>query len=148
MEALIDSFYFAFLECPNLKLKRPSWLQKPSPMVLFGIYLLYHFLITSGIIHDIINEPPSIGTTVDERGNSRPLAFMQRVNGQYIMEGLAGGFMFTLCAAGFVIMDQTHDPLMPKLNRLILIGVGFLSIVIGFSCNRLFLKMKLPTYLR
>lgn len=37
------------------------------------------------------------GQTTDERGNAKPVAIMQyRVNGQYIMEGLAASFMFSL----------------------------------------------------
>ena len=29
-----------------------------------------------------------------------------RVNGQYIMEGLASSFMFTLGGLGFIVLDQ------------------------------------------
>ena len=45
--------------------------------------LLSYFLVTGGIIYDVIVEPPSMGSTTDERGHSRPVAFMQyRINGQ------------------------------------------------------------------
>lgn len=37
-----------------------------------------------------------------------------RVNGQYIMEGLASSFLFMMGGLGFVILDQTNKPLMPK----------------------------------
>jgi len=149
MDALVDALYFSFLDAPNLKLKRPSWIKKPSPMVVFGLILGSYFLVTGGIIYDVIVEPPSVGSTTDERGNSRPVAFMPyRVNGQYIMEGLAASFMFTLGGLGFVILDQTHNPLMPKLNRIMLIGAGFASILIAFLCCRIFMKMKLPGYLQ
>jgi hypothetical protein len=44
--------------------------------------------VTGGLIYDVIVEPPSMGSTTDEHGHSRPVAFMQyRINGQYIMEG-------------------------------------------------------------
>jgi hypothetical protein len=50
-----------------------------------------------------------MGSTTDEQGHSRPVAFMQyRINGQYIMEGLASSFMFTLGGLGFIVLDQTH----------------------------------------
>ena len=50
--------------------------------MLFMVLLSY-FLVTGGIIYDVIVEPPSIGSTTDERGHSRPVAFMQyRINGQ------------------------------------------------------------------
>lgn len=102
----------------------------------------------SGIIYDVIVEPPSIGQTVDEHGHSRPVAFMPyRVNGQYIMEGLAASFMFTLGSLGFVILDKTHDPFMPRLNRILLLSIGFLCIIIPFFTSWIFMRMKLPGYL-
>ena len=36
-----------------------------------------------------------------------------RVNGQYIMEGLASSFLFTMGGLGFVILDQTNKPTTP-----------------------------------
>ena len=100
---------------------------------------------TPGIIYDVIVEPPSIGTTVDEHGHSRPVAFMPyRVNGQYIMEGLAASFLFTIGSLGFVVLDKTHDPLLPRLNRILLISIGFLCILVSFFTTWIFMRMKLP----
>lgn len=67
-----------------------------------------------------------------------------RVNGQYIMEGLASSFLFTLGGLGFIILDQTHAPSTPKLNRLLLISVGFICIVVSFIACWIFMRMKLP----
>ena len=67
-----------------------------------------------------------------------------RVNGQYIMEGLAASFLFTIGSLGFVILDKTHDPLMPRLNRILLISIGFLCILISFFTTWIFMRMKLP----
>merc|ERR1712083_1007174 len=97
---------------------------------IFAFVLLTYFLVTGGIIYDVIVEPPSVGSTTDEHGHTRPVAFMPyRVNGQYIMEGLASSFMFTL-GAGFIILDQTHSSNTPKLNRLMLQFVGFGALII------------------
>ncbi|XP_029670658.1 putative oligosaccharyltransferase complex subunit CG9662 [Formica exsecta] len=102
-----------------------------------------------GIIYDVIVEPPSVGSTTDEHGHTRPVAFMPyRVNGQYIMEGLASSFLFTMGGLGFIILDQTHGPSTPKLNRVLLICVGFLSILVSFVACWIFMKMKLPGYLQ
>lgn len=93
----------------------------------------------------MIVEPPSVGSAVDENGHSRPVAFMPyRVNGQYIMEGLASSFLFTMGGLGFIVLDQTHNPSTPKLNRILLISVGFLSIIISFVTCWIFMRMKLP----
>ncbi|XP_076455026.1 oligosaccharyltransferase complex subunit ostc-B-like [Babylonia areolata] len=147
METLY-SIPFAVFELPNLKLKKPSWFKQPSAMVVFAFILLSYFLVTGGIIYDVINEPPSIGSTTDEKGNSKPVAFMPyRVNGQYIMEGLASSFMFTLGGLGFIVLDQVNKPLMPRLNRILLMCVGFACVLIAFFMCRVFMRIKLPGYL-
>lgn len=148
MEAIIKAVYFSLLDCPNLRLKKPTWIHAPSAMVVFGCILASYFLVTGGVIYDVIVEPPSIGSTTDERGNSKPVAFMPyRVNGQYIMEGLAASFMFTLGGLGFIILDQSNAPLMPKLNRTLMIGMGFVCVLVSFFACRVFMRMKLPGYM-
>ena len=105
--------------------------------------------VSGGIIYDVIVEPPSVGSTTDEHGHTRPVAFMPyRVNGQYIMEGLASSFMFSLGGAGMIILDQTHNPSTPKLNRMMLQFVGFAAMVISFGCCWVFMRMKLPGYMQ
>ncbi|XP_027047095.1 oligosaccharyltransferase complex subunit ostc-B-like, partial [Pocillopora damicornis] len=102
MEALYG-IPFHILEVPNLKLKKPGWVKPPSAMVVFAFVLLSYFLVTGGIIYDVIVEPPSVGSTTDEFGHSKPVAFMPyRVNGQYIMEGLASSFLFSMGGLGFI----------------------------------------------
>ena len=73
------------------------------------------------------------------------VAFMQyRVNGQYIMEGLASSFLFTLGGLGFVILDQTNKPTTPRLNRILLLSIAFVCILVSFFMCRVFMRMKLP----
>ena len=40
-----------------------------------------------------------------------------RVNGQYIMEGLASSFLFTIGGLGFILLDKSNAPNIPKLHR-------------------------------
>ena len=92
----------------------------------------------------MIIEPPAIGSTVDEHGHSRPVAFMPyRVNGQYIMEGLASSLFFTLGSLGFVILDKTTSPT-TRLNRMFLVSIGFALIIVSFFTTWIFMRMKLP----
>lgn len=75
-----------------------------------------------------------------------------RVNGQYIMEGLASSFLFTLGGLGFIIMDQTSSspPTASgkmKLNQILLLAMGFILILVSFFTTWIFMKMKLPGYL-
>ncbi len=85
---LLLSPIFSVLTVPELKLKKPSWIRQPTANEMLFLVLVSYFLVTGGIIYDVIVEPPSMGSTTDEHGHSRPVAFMQyRINGQYIMEG-------------------------------------------------------------
>ncbi|KAL3283254.1 hypothetical protein HHI36_006402 [Cryptolaemus montrouzieri] len=140
---------YCVLEVPNIKIKKPSWLHQPSSTTVFAIVLLSYFLVTGGIIYDVIVEPPSVGSTTDEHGHSRPVAFMPyRVNGQYIMEGLASSFLFSMGGLGFIVLDHIHSPLTPKLNRLLITAVGFICVLISFFTTWIFMRMKLPGYLQ
>uniref|UniRef100_W5MZI5 Oligosaccharyltransferase complex subunit n=1 Tax=Lepisosteus oculatus TaxID=7918 RepID=W5MZI5_LEPOC len=190
---------FTVLECPNIKLKKPSWLHMPSAMTVYALVIVSYFLITggkrqfklvknewkmyfilllkrsrevtlfsaflekalqcsqhracvnlesTGIIYDVIVEPPSVGSMTDEHGHQRPVAFLAyRVNGQYIMEGLASSFLFTMGGLGFIILDRSNAPNIPKLNRFLLLFIGFVSVLLSFFMARVFMRMKLPGYL-
>ena len=43
-------------------------------MNLLFLFVLMYPLFFAGIIYDVIVEPPSIGSTTDERGNSKPVS--------------------------------------------------------------------------
>uniref|UniRef100_A0AAA9RRI0 Oligosaccharyltransferase complex subunit n=1 Tax=Bos taurus TaxID=9913 RepID=A0AAA9RRI0_BOVIN len=104
--------------------------------------------VLEGIIYDVIVEPPSVGSVTDEHGHQRPVAFLAyRVNGQYIMEGLASSFLFTMGGLGFIILDRSNAPNIPKLNRFLLLFIGFVCVLLSFFMARVFMRMKLPGYL-
>ncbi|EDO26894.1 predicted protein, partial [Nematostella vectensis] len=104
-----------------------------------------YFYFILGIIYDVIVEPPSVGSTTDEHGHSKPVAFMPyRVNGQYIMEGLASSFLFSMGGVGFIILDKSNSVGMSKLNRFLLLFIGFVCVLVSFFTCRVFMRMKLP----
>ena len=94
---------------------------------------------------DFILYAPIHTPTADEFGNPRPVAFMQyRVNGQYIMEGLASSFLFTMGGLGFIILDRSNAVGLTKLNRTMLFSSGFFFVIVAFMAVRIFMTMKLP----
>ena len=144
METLY-SIPYALLEVPNLKLKKPGFVRTPSAMFVFACILLSYFLVTGGIIYDVIVEPPSVGTTTDDQGHQKPVAFMQyRVNGQYIMEGLASSFLFALGGFSFIILERSNAQGTTKLNRILLMCFGFAGVLVAYFTCRVFMTMKLP----
>lgn len=67
-----------------------------------------------------------------------------RVNGQYIMEGLASSFLFSMGGLGFIILDKSNAVGMSKLNRFLLLFLGFVCVLVSFFTCRVFMRMKLP----
>eukprot|EP00274_Cyanoptyche_gloeocystis_P000392 CAMPEP_0196665086 /NCGR_PEP_ID=MMETSP1086-20130531/59608_1 /TAXON_ID=77921 /ORGANISM="Cyanoptyche gloeocystis , Strain SAG4.97" /LENGTH=98 /DNA_ID=CAMNT_0042001679 /DNA_START=231 /DNA_END=527 /DNA_ORIENTATION=+ len=94
-------------------------------------------------------EPPSLGSSQDPHtGVVKPVAFLQyRVNGQYIIEGLSAGFLFSLGGLGFILLDFSNDKLTSQRNRYLLILSGVLCIAIAYNLCLLFLRIKIPGYL-
>jgi len=140
---------FKFLRVPNLKLKTPK-IQHPSAMTVFGILFASYFLVISGIIYDIIVEPPSIWSHQDEvTGSIKPVAFLAyRVNGQYIIEGLSAGLLFCIGGAGFILLDRANQKFTSERNRLLLLLSGILIVVVAYNISIVFLRVKVPGYLR
>jgi hypothetical protein len=91
-----------------------------------------YFFVTAGIAYDIINEPPAFGAEQDPvTGQYRPVAFMPyRINGQYIMEGITGGMMYSLGGLGLILLDVAHRRGIEAKYRRLLLGWcgGFLVV--------------------
>ncbi|KAJ9141285.1 hypothetical protein P3X46_031834 [Hevea brasiliensis] len=140
---------FSVLRPPRLRLKLPN-LTLPSPMTVFALVLLTYFMVVSGIVYDVIVEPPGIGSTQDPAtGSVRPVVFLPgRVNGQYIIEGLSSGFMFVLGGIGIVLMDLALDKNRAKTVKVSYASAGISSLIIAYVMSMLFIRIKIPAYLR
>ncbi|ERN07447.1 hypothetical protein AMTRI_Chr12g275290 [Amborella trichopoda] len=146
---LLKILPFSFLRVPKLRLKLPS-LSLPSSMTVFSLVLLTYFLVISGFVYDVIVEPPGIGSTQDRAtGAVKPVVFMSgRVNGQYIIEGLSSGFMFVLGGVGIILMDLALDKNKARSVRVSFAATGITSVLIAYVMSMLFIRIKIPGYLR
>ncbi|GMH17938.1 hypothetical protein Nepgr_019779 [Nepenthes gracilis] len=124
---------YSVLRLPRLRLKLPT-LTLPSAMTVYALVLLTYFIVVSGIVYDIIVEPPGIGSSQDPAtGAVRPIVFLPgRVNGQYIIEGLSSGFMFVLGGIGIVLMDLAFDRNRAKSVRISYASAGISSVIIAY----------------
>ncbi|KAL1816245.1 hypothetical protein DCAR_0520621 [Daucus carota subsp. sativus] len=140
---------YSILRPPRLRLKLPSF-SLPSAMTVYSLILLTYFMVVSGIVYDVIVEPPGIGSTQDRAtGAVKPVVFMSgRVNGQYIIEGLSSGFMFVLGGIGIVLMDLALDKNRAKSVKVSFASAGICFVVIGYVMSMLFIRIKIPGYLR
>ncbi|KAL5998545.1 hypothetical protein ACLOJK_009488 [Asimina triloba] len=140
---------FSLLRPPRLRLKLPT-LTLPSRVAVFSLLLLTYFLVVSGFVYDVIVEPPGIGSTQDRAtGAVRPVVFLPgRVNAQYIIEGLSSGFMFLLGGLGIILLDLALDRNRARSVRISFASTGISSIVISYIMSMLFIRIKIPAYLR
>lgn len=140
---------YSVLRPPRLRLKLPSF-SLPSAMTVYALILLTYFLVVSGIVYDVIVEPPGIGSTQDRlTGSVRPVVFLPgRVNGQYIIEGLSSGFMFVLGGIGIMLLDLALDRNRAKSVKVSFASAGIAFVVISYVMSMLFIRIKIPAYLR
>ncbi|XP_011020088.1 PREDICTED: putative oligosaccharyltransferase complex subunit CG9662 [Populus euphratica] len=145
---LLNFIPYSVLRPPRLRLKLPTF-TLPSPMTVFSLVLFTYFMVVSGIVYDVIVEPPGIGSTQDPyTGSVKPLVFMPgRVNGQYIIEGLSSGFMFVVGGIGIILMDLALDKNRAKSVKVSYATAGFSSVVIAYVMSMLFIRIKIPAYL-
>lgn len=140
---------FSFLRAPRIRLKVPTSISLPSPMTVFSLILLTYFAVVSGIVYDVIVEPPGIGSVQDPITHAvKPVVFLPgRVNGQYIIEGLSSGFMFVLGGLGIIFMDLALDRSRAHSVRVSLASFGIAAVVISYVMSMLFIRIKIPGYL-
>ncbi|OIT29136.1 PREDICTED: putative oligosaccharyltransferase complex subunit CG9662 [Nicotiana attenuata] len=140
---------FSFLRPPKLRLKIPT-VTLPSAMTVYSLILLTYFMVVSGIVYDVIVEPPGIGSTQDRfTGAVKPVVFLPgRVNGQYIIEGLSSGFMFVLGGVGIVMLDLATDKNRDKSVKVSFASAGVVFVVMAYVMSMLFIRIKIPAYLR
>lgn len=152
---IIDSFLvsrlgfpFGVLRCPNLKIRMFNLSWRPNNKVVFLLAFASYFMVLSGLIYDVIVEPPSIGSTRDPNtGAVKPVAFLQyRVNGQYIIEGLSAGFFFAVGGGGFILIDLSNDSKTKKGTRYIMLIAGILCVFVSYMLCQLFIRMKIPVH--
>lgn len=150
-----DPFYhavalpFTVLRVPRLRLKIPT-VSLPSLTTVFVGLLFSYFLVVSGFLYDVITSPPGIGGRHDPAtGAVIPEVFMAgRLNGQYIIEGLSSGFMFLMGGIGLIMLDYGCDKTRSRNTRTTFMVVGTSLVVLAYSMTMLFLRIKVPGYLR
>ncbi|KAJ6824933.1 putative oligosaccharyltransferase complex subunit ostc [Iris pallida] len=146
---LLSVLPFSFLRPPKTRLKLPSSLPLPSATTILSLLLLTYLAVVSGLVYDVIVEPPGIGSTQDPRtGTVRPVVFLPgRVNGQYIIEGLSSGFMFLVGGVGIILLDLALDRNRERSVRISFAAFGISSVVISYIMAMLFIRIKIPSYL-
>ncbi|GLC37813.1 hypothetical protein PLESTB_001479300 [Pleodorina starrii] len=123
---------------------------RPSAMFICTLVLASYFFVTAGIAYDIINEPPAVGGQTDPvTGAVKPMTFMPyRLNGQFILEGLSGGFFYTLGGVGIILLDLSRDKNKSTLFRNFYMMLGFATTILSYMVCMVFIRIKMPGYMR
>jgi hypothetical protein len=117
-------------------------------MLVFIGLLLSYMLVTAGIVYDMINEPPAIGSAPDANGKVRPVTVLpHRINAQYIIEGLSAGLLYCVGGIGFMFLLEASDRGIESNKRLVRILIGAGLTILAYGVCIMFLRQKLPGYL-
>eukprot|EP01080_Neovahlkampfia_damariscottae_P000526 gene526-8038_t len=140
---------FSVLQVPRINLPVIIPSTSISKWSVFIIVMVSYFFFMSGIVYDMINEPPAIGSVMDQAtGKQKPQAIMEyRLNGQYMIEGFTAGFLFVAGATGFILLNLITEKNFELWQRRVLMGVGIGCVVLSYNVLIMFLKMKVPGYL-
>ena len=52
MELIYQNFYNV-LECPNIRIKKPTWFKQPSSIAVMVFLMITYFLVTGGILKNV-----------------------------------------------------------------------------------------------
>ncbi|QCE13495.1 hypothetical protein DEO72_LG11g488 [Vigna unguiculata] len=66
----------------------------------------------------------------------------------YIIEGLSSGFMFVLGGIGIILLDLALDRNRAKSVKVSYASAGVSSVVLAYVMSMLFIRIKIPAYLR
>eukprot|EP00276_Gloeochaete_wittrockiana_P023636 CAMPEP_0184365344 /NCGR_PEP_ID=MMETSP1089-20130417/148237_1 /TAXON_ID=38269 ORGANISM="Gloeochaete wittrockiana, Strain SAG46.84" /NCGR_SAMPLE_ID=MMETSP1089 /ASSEMBLY_ACC=CAM_ASM_000445 /LENGTH=119 /DNA_ID=CAMNT_0026706515 /DNA_START=144 /DNA_END=503 /DNA_ORIENTATION=+ len=119
-------------------------------MTVFALVFLSYYLVSAGIIYDIITETPSMGSVQDPVTKAvKPVAIMAgRLNSQYIIEGLTASFLFCLGGGGLILLDYSHTfDSQSKLKSIFTTAGVIMATAAYFLCVS-FIRLKVPNYLR
>ena len=147
MSNIVFDQIFKFLRPPKLNLTTPTF-SLPNKFLVLALMIFSYFIVLSGIIYDVINQPPSMGQ--EKVGNHvRPVAILShRLNAQYIIEGLSAGALFVIGALGFIALDvMAKKDLFSAKVKTIVITISILAIIFAYNLSIVFLKIKVPGYL-
>lgn len=104
-------------------------------LVFIGLFFIY-----IGGFYDLAQDPvPAFGQDVD--GN--PVVIMDRLNHQYLVEGIAAGFLMFIGAAGFFMIHySTQFAYSPK-NATLWLLMGILVVVLCWIAVTFMLQQKI-----
>ena len=111
---------------------------------IFALIMISYFIITSGLIYDLINEPPATGQRMGADGIVRSEPIQKGQNGQYSLEGFAAGSFFLMIRGGMILIDiglnkKKYEAIR---NLCLLTGAGLSGVGILFVSLYSFIKFS------
>ena len=101
--------------------KRPGWLTWRCALCWWRL-----ILIIGGMTDDVTVEPPSVGSMTDDRGLGGLQFSWPTEQMDSIVWRTAASFLFTMGGLGFIILGWSNAADIPKLNRFLVLFIGFL----------------------
>jgi len=126
---------------PKVILRKPK-LRLPSEIptsLLLQITLIFVFCIYAGILYDIVKQPFPLGSRY-----GIPVLIDERLDAQFIIEGIVASLLFFVGFIGFVIISySTRYFYEPKFARTLLL-IGVVAVIGAYFVCLYIMIPKLP----
>jgi NADH:ubiquinone oxidoreductase subunit 5 (subunit L)/multisubunit Na+/H+ antiporter MnhA subunit len=127
---------------PKIILRKPKF-RLPSEIptsLLFQIAVIFIFAIYMGLIYDIVKEPLPLGSRF-----GIPVLIDERLDAQFIIEGIVAGIIFFVGFIGFIIIFySTRYFYEPKFARTLLL-IGVMAVIAAYFVCLYIMIPKLPS---
>ena len=104
-------------------------------LVFIGLFFIY-----IGGFYDLAQDPvPAFG----QDANGDPIVIMTRLNHQYLVEGIAAGFLMFIGAGGFFMIHYSTQYAYSPRNATILLIMGIMVVVLCWMAVTFMLQQKI-----
>lgn len=120
----------------HVRLSAPTAI--PIQLILAVIFIGLFFIYIGGF-YDLAQEPPAFG----QDGNGDPIVVIKELNHQFLVEGMAAGFLMFIGAGGFFLIHYSTQYAYSQRNATILLIMGIGVVVICWVAVVFILRQKI-----
>jgi len=120
----------------HVRLSAPTAI--PIQLILAVIFIGLFFIYIGGF-YDLAQEPPAFGQNAD----GSPMVIIKELNHQFLVEGMAAGFLMFIGAGGFFLIHYSTQYAYSQRNATILLIMGIAIVVLAWVAVVFILRQKI-----
>jgi len=120
----------------HVRLSAPTAI--PIQLILAVVFIGLFFIYIGGF-YDLAQEPPAFGQNSD----GSPMVIIKELNHQFLVEGMAAGFLMFIGAGGFFLIHYSTQYAYSQRNATILLIMGIGVVVLCWVAVVFILRQKI-----